>query len=417
MTFDPWLPFRPERAEADLQSIHLLQSECPVKQRDDGAWLVTSADGVRQVLGRIEDFGGTFGDYSDVDPDDVILPGLGEPLHTMIRRGVNASVAYQRSVTVKPYLRDLVTQLVGEALAECESKGSSDIYLTVLLPVPASVIAHLLGVPMEDRWLFTKWGDELCEIQLEGDNFRKPVGELHPEFAAYLDRHIEMRKADGGQGEDSISRMMRVAVQEDQPMSDRMIRTQLMNLLVAGNETTRNLLGSLFYRLASDQEFHAEIRADRSLIPNFIEETLRLESPVRFVVRRCPQGAHLGDAELTPDSTVLVSLEAANHDPGVWGDPDDFDVRRTDAKDHLAFGAGRHICPGAFLARLEAELVLETYLDLIETTKLVEGVDYVPNPVYWARGPITLPVVLQAATTSGPDKSSNAGGATKEEMQ
>ena len=138
MTFDPWLPFRPERAEADLQSIHLLQSECPVKQRDDGAWLVTSADGVRQVLGRIEDFGGTFGDYSGVNPDDVILPGLGEPLHTMIRRGVNASVAYQRSVTVKPYLRDLVTQLVGEALAECEAKGSSDIYQTVLLPVPAS---------------------------------------------------------------------------------------------------------------------------------------------------------------------------------------------------------------------------------------------------------------------------------------
>jgi hypothetical protein len=110
-------------------------------------------------------------------------------------------------------------------------------------------------------------------------------------------------------------------------------------------------------------------------------------------------------------------LEAANHDPGVWGDPDDFDVRRTDAKEHLAFGAGRHICPGAFLARIEAELVLETYLDLIETTKLVEGVDYVPNPVYWARGPITLPVVLQAAATTGSDGSSNAREATKEEMQ
>jgi hypothetical protein len=114
---------------------------------------------------------------------------------------------------------------------------------------------------------------------------------------------------------------------------------------------------------------------------------------------------------------VLVSLEAANHDPGVWGDPDDFDIRRTDAKEHLAFGAGRHICPGAFLARIEAELVLETYLDLIETTNLVEGVDYVPNPVYWARGPITLPVVLQAATTSGSDGRSNARAATKEEMQ
>jgi cytochrome P450 len=166
----------------------------------------------------------------------------------------------------------------------------------------------------------------------------------------------------------------------------------------------------------SDQEFHAEIRADRSLIPNFIEETLRLESPVRFVVRRCPQGAHLGTAELGPDSTVLVSLEAANHDPEVWAKPDEFDVHRSDAKEHLAFGAGRHICPGAFLARIEAELVLETYLDLIESTKLVEGVDYIPNPVYWARGPVTLPVVLEATTPSESNGSSNARPAIKEEM-
>jgi hypothetical protein len=110
-------------------------------------------------------------------------------------------------------------------------------------------------------------------------------------------------------------------------------------------------------------------------------------------------------------------LEAANHDPGVWGNPDEFDLHRVDAKDHLAFGAGRHICPGAFLARIEAELVLDTYLDLIESTKLVEGVDYVPNPVYWARGPVTLPVVLQAATTSEWDGISSASATIEEEMQ
>ena len=351
------------------------------------------------MLDRIDDFGGTFGDYSDLDPDEIILPGLGEPLHRMIRRGVNASVAYHRSVTIKPYLEELVKRLVTSSIAECEASGVVDIYQHVLLPVPASVIAHLLGVPQEDRALFTRWGDELCARQLEGENFNRPVGDLHPEFAGYLDSHIARRRAEGMSGKDSITRMMQAAVREGQPMSDRMVRTQLMNLLVAGNETTRNLLGSLFYRLATDQPFQQSLRADRSLIPKFVEEMLRLESPVRFVVRRCSNQSDLEGTAVEPGDTVLVSIEAANRDPDAFERPDELDLHRQSPREHVAFGAGPHICPGAFLARLEATVVLETYLDLIEETILVPGTAYEPNPMYWARGPVTLPVVLRAAAS------------------
>ena len=93
-------------------------------------------------------------------------------------------------------------ECVKAAVEKCEADGQVDLYQSVLLPVPASVIAHLLGVPQEDREKFTTWGDELCEIQLEGDNFNKPVGDLHPKFAAYLDRHIAQRKAEGATGSD-----------------------------------------------------------------------------------------------------------------------------------------------------------------------------------------------------------------------
>lgn len=396
--FDPFLPFQPERAADDLNAIRTLQESCPVKHRQDGSWLVTSHEGVRQVFERIDEFGGTFGDYTNVDPDDIILPGLGEPLHRMIRKGVNASVAYHRSVTVKPYLRELVTDLVTSAIRVSDAEGSVDLYQSVLLPVPASVIAHLLGVPGEDRELFTRWGDELCERQLEGDNFNLPVGDLHPEFAAYLDQHIALRKSEGASGPDSISRMMRAAVKEGQPMSNRMIRTQLINLLVAGNETTRNLLGSLFYRLATDQAFQKSLRADRSLIPGFVEETLRLESPVRFVVRRCSHSGELGERQVEAGDTVLVSIEAANRDQDAFGRADEMDLERDNPRDHLAFGAGAHVCPGAFLARLEATVVLETYLDLVEETVLVAGTGYISNPIYWARGPVALPAVLRPAS-------------------
>lgn len=393
--FDPWQPFEPSRAEADLASIRRLHATCPVKHQVDGSWLVTSHTAAREVLERIDEFGGTFGDYSNVDPDDIILPGLKEPLHRTIRKGVNASVAYHRSVTVRPYLRDLVTRLVKAAVEKCEADGQVDLYQSVLLPVPASVIAHLLGVPQEDREKFTTWGDELCEIQLEGDNFNKPVGDLHPKFAAYLDRHIAQRKAEGATGSDSISRMMRAADKDGQPMSDRMIRTQLINLLVAGNETTRNLLGSLFYRIATDMEFQKQLRDDRSRIPNFVEEMLRVESPVRFLVRRCSKTTELEGNAVHDGDTVLVSIEAANRDAAAFDRPDELDLERETPREHVAFGAGAHICPGAFLARLEATVVLETYFDLIEETVLVPGTGYVPNPIYWARGPVTLPAVIR----------------------
>jgi cytochrome P450 len=396
-TFDPWIPFQRERADADLAAIRDLQSSCPVSQQPDGKWLVTTADGVRSVFERIEDFGGTFGDYTNVDPDDIILPGIPEPLHAVVRRGVNASVAYHRSVTVEPFLRELVANLLRNAFATQDTDGSVDIYQAVLLPVPAAVIAHLVGVPAEHTALFTRWGDELCERQLEGENFNRPVGDLHPEFASYLDEHIANRKAEGAVGDDSISRMMRQSTQDGTPMSDRMIRTQLMNLLVAGNETTRNLLGSMFWLLSNDAALLAQLRDDRSLIETFVEETLRLEPPVRFIVRRCSRPAVVDGTEVHPGDTVLISIEGANRDERAVDAADTLDLVRPHARDHLAFGAGPHICPGAFLARLEARVVLETFLDRVSAMTMAEGAEYVPHPIYWARGPVSLRVTLDRA--------------------
>jgi cytochrome P450 len=195
--------------------------------------------------------------------------------------------------------------------------------------------------------------------------------------------------------------MIREGDRGDRPMSDRMIRTQLMNLLVAGNETTRNLLGSLFYLLATDPELDARLRADRSLIANFIEETLRLEPPVRFLVRRCAHDTTLQGTPLESGATMLLSFESSNRDGAAIERPDELDLARPNPREHLSFGAGAHICPGAFLARLEAQVVLETYFDVVETMRLAEGAVYEPHPVYWARGPVSLTVVLTPSRNDG----------------
>ena len=363
--------------------------QCPVADRPDGASVVTSASGVRQVLERIEDFGGTFGNYADLDPDEVILPGLPEPLHSIVRRGVNVSVAYHRSVYVTLYLIDLTQRLLRGGPSLARVRLSRSVRAAVLRDIPSAVVAHLLGVPEDDRVHFTLWGDGLCELQMQGDNFDKVVEELHPEFAAYLDAHIAQRRTLGEEGQDNISRMIRVAEDmEAEPMSDLMIRTELMNLLVAGNETTRNLLGSLFYRMATDPGACSAIsRSDRSLVENAVEETLRIEPPVRFTVRRCSHSTTLDGQELDPSEPILVSIEAANRDPELFEHPDDFDMQRGRPKDHLSFGSGAHICRGAFLARLEGRVVVETFLDMVEDTRLVDGAGYVPNPISWGGVP------------------------------
>ena len=108
----------------------------------------------------------------------------------------------------------------------------------------------------------------------------------------------------------------------------------------------------------------------------------------------------LGEKQIEVGDTVLVSIEAANRDPDAFGRADEMDLERDNPRDNLAFGAGAHICPGAFLARLEAIVVLETYLDLVEETALVAGTGYVPNPIYWARGPVALPAMLGAQLRS-----------------
>jgi len=402
VAYDPWLPFDPGREPANRNAIRELQSKCPVAHRPDGAWIITGGAAAREALERIEDFGGTFGNYAHLDREEVILPGLAEPQHSIVRRGVNASVAYHRSVTVIPYLRDLTQRLLADALETCRTNGSVDLYTAVLRDIPSAVIAHLLGVPEDDRALFTRWGDELCELQMEGDNFNKSFADLHPEFAAYVDAHIAQRRSMTDTGQDSISRMIQVAESMDaEPMSDRMIRTQLMFLLVAGNETTRNLLGSLFYRLATDSEHMKKLQAEPSLVENAVEETLRIEPPVRFVVRRCAHATDLEGTEIDPDQPVLVSIEAANRDAAVFERPDEFDMHREHPRDHVTFGAGPHICPGAFLARLEGRVVVETFLEFVEDVHLVDGAGYVANPISWARGPVELPVVLTPNTATG----------------
>ena len=135
------------------------------------------------------------------------------------------------------------------------------------------------------------------------------------------------------------------------------------NLFAAGQETTVRLLGASVQILAENQELQAQLRADRDLIPNFIEETLRYESPIKGDFRLSRVAASIGDVEVPAGTTVMLLMAAANRDPRRFDDPGTFDVNRANARQHISFGRGIHTCPGAPLARAEARVSIERLLD------------------------------------------------------
>jgi cytochrome P450 len=193
--------------------------------------------------------------------------------------------------------------------------------------------------------------------------------------------------------DDVITRFIRTEV-DGEHLSDAAIRTQTMFLIVAGNETTRNLIGNCLHTLARTPGLYEQVRADRSLVPLVVEESLRHDSPVQVLARAVLGPTSIGDRPLDIGDRVVFGLASANRDEAVHDDADAFRVDRPRPRDHLAFGTGPHVCPGATLARLEAVAVLEAFVERVTSFRLIDGFEPQPNPVFWALGHRSLPVTL-----------------------
>jgi cytochrome P450 len=174
-------------------------------------------------------------------------------------------------------------------------------------------------------------------------------------------------------------------------LSDHEAFLYVLVLLVAGNETTTNLLGVLLVQLAQDPELFADLKADRSLLPAAVEETARWGSPVQWVTRTATTDYRVEDVVIPRGAKTLVFYASANRDPAKFGDPDRFDIHRN-TTGHLAFGHGLHFCLGAHLARLEAVTAIDCLLDEVDGLELAGPVRWSTTPSL--RGPISVPLRL-----------------------
>jgi len=382
--FDPYAPSSDERYAAMAQ----VRAAGGIVETAAGYYVATAA-GVSSGLHDVTKFVGSFIDTSALPEDEVMISAIPEPRHGRIRRVINTVVAAHRTMQNEPFIRARAHELMARAVEQAQG-GTVDL-VEVFDPLPSIVIAHMLGVASEYEDRFRVWSDELLEAQNTGAT--GALSDAHPEFARFVQGLIDDHRAMDDPPDDVITRFIHTDV-DGEFLSDHAIRTQTMFLIVAGNETTRNLIGNCLYVLATRPDLFEQVRADRDRIPPFVEESLRLDAPVQVLAR-----AVLGDTEIEGcpmhvGDRVVFGLASANRDESAYDDPTEFRLDRARMRDHLAFGAGPHVCPGASLARLEAVAVLDEFCERVATLRLSD--DYVPdpNPVFWANGHRSLPAVL-----------------------
>ncbi len=387
------MSFDPLSAPFDDPGFADLRDRCPVSRTEMGAWYFARYEDSVAGSKDVERFIASFREPGVVVPDEEqLVSEIPEPRHGQIRRIINSAIAAHRIGRVEPFCFDLCNELLDELLGRGRPV---DLVADYVMPVPNNVIAHLLGAPPEDFRRWAQWSDDVVQGTYPTKN-RNERGEglagAHPEFVAYVDALIADRRI--RPTDDFITRLVSTEV-DGRRLTDIEARSQLVFLFISGNETTRHLIGNLLWRVTRDQELFRSLQADPTLIPAAVEECLRLDPPVKFLMRNCMVNGEVAGTEIAAGEKVAFGLGSANRDASQFEDADSFRLDRQEARSHLSFGGGPHVCPGAALARLEARVALEVFLNRVRHASLIDT-DFDRVEVFWAHGPATLRAEIAA---------------------
>jgi cytochrome P450 len=284
------------------------------------------------------------GDLLNLDPPD----------HTRLRRLVSGAFAPRAIAGLEPRIREVTQRL----LAAVDGAAGFDLIDALAFPLPIAVICHLLGVPAADQAQFRVWGHDVAAsldpMTAAAAQAQSRVAEVA--LIGYLQDLVRQRRADP---DDSLLSALIAAEEEGDRLSSGEVVRMAFLLLVAGFETTVNLLGNGAVALVGDPEGWDRLRQDPALVPTAIEEMLRYDSPVQLTSRIATEEVEVGGTVIEAGRAVLVSIGGANRDPGVFERPDEFLIDRPDPGRHLSFSLGLHHCLGAALARLEGRIAIE----------------------------------------------------------
>ena len=393
MAMEQFDPFE-ARDDVPYDEFARLRATCPVAPTPSG-WYLARRDDVHEATKAVDVFVASFREPGVVVPEDEkLVSEIAEPRHGQVRRIINATVAHHKSMRAEPFIRDLCHDYLMPVL----ERGHGELVSEFIAPVPINVIAHLIGVPRGDWLQFKTWSDEVVEgtyPTLNRNDRGEGLAGAHPEFTAYIDELVAQRRRDPDRPDDLVTRLIETEI-DGHRLNDVEVRTQLVFLVISGNETTRHLIGNLVGRLVSDPDLFATLAADRSLIEAAVEESLRIDPPIHLLIRDCVEATSMFDEAMSVGDKVVFGIASANRDEACFDDAASFDLDRPNIREHLSFGGGAHVCPGSSLARLEARVALEVFLDRVASARFADGYQWTKTPVFWANGPRELPVELTA---------------------
>jgi cytochrome P450 len=398
---DPLINSTKQFFDNPYPTLKMLREQAPVLWSPKGDyWLVTKYSDAHDILGDLQ-FEKGARRYRQIDmlakfmpKGDSMLAARGKnmllsnpPDHTRMRSLVNKAFTPTRISGMRSHIENIANEL----LDAVQKKNHFDLMADFAFPLPAIVISEMLGIPSADRDRFKNWSHNIT-IALDPNPDMKlldmaKVLHAHKELQNYLEPLIEQRRKN--KQDDLISALVS-AEEEGDRLSTQELLSNIVLLLIAGHETTTNLIGNGTLALLSHPEQLSKLRANLDLLPSAISECLRYDSPVQLVRRIASQDLEIGEQKVQSGQNILIAIGSVNRDPEQFPNPDTFDITRSPNK-HLAFGHGIHHCLGSSLAETEGQVALKTLLTRMPNLKLATDKWEIKQP-FSLRGLKALPV-------------------------
>jgi len=380
----------------------------PVVQLSEGMFLVLSYDLCSQATGDVETFSNNFqGTLSGAMAEDgdvaaILAEGWPQvdtlltadpPTHTRFRKLVNLAFSMKRVAAIEENMRGVVIDLIDKMAA----KGEADFVRDFGIPLPVAMIASQIGMTNDDLDKVKRWSDAFVDRlgrMIPKDRELECAREV-VEFQHFVKAKIDERRAN--RTDDLLSDLVYAEVDGERPLEDAEILSIMQQLMVAGNETTTSALaGGLLQLIENPDQMAKAVAAvdagNERAILNLVEEVLRTESPTAGMWRMVLKDAELGGVKIPKGAMVQLRYAAANRDPAKYPDPDRFDIERSNARSHLAFGKGIHMCVGNMLSRKEMAVAYAELLKRLTDFRVADGHQPSWPPNMLLRGLTTLPI-------------------------
>ncbi len=389
-------PFDPEQAHDAWPLLAELRQQAAVVDVGDGMAYVTRHAECRRLLRDTEGFSSAQGFKAPgvvVPLEDRTLGELDPPTHSVVRRVMVTALTPKAVKAAEPFMASTARDL----LAALPDDGEADLVPAYTAPLPNSSTVHLLGFSPEDAPQVMAWAKDLIESGFPGTHRNREgvegFADGFPDFAGYIDARIDERRTDPR--DDVTTKLLELEV-DGERLTPRQLRAMVRNLITGGLTTTSQLLGNLLHQLFTVPGLEDRLRSDPSALATAIDESLRLAPPVMFAPRGCVRDTEVEGTVLQAGQRVVMGTACANRDEAVFDHGDDFDVDRDNASDHLTFGHGPHVCPGAVMARTVARIAVTAFLEHFPpgTVRLADGFRFENVPAFFETGPKELSVLI-----------------------